>query len=157
MGRYKIFRENNILVYTAGGNSEHFAENFYEILRKFAYATSNQVGSSLLYSVEMGVPSFIFGDRSEIINTGDKNMPSGKYDFYKLVGFYEKFDAIFRGFDCEITVEKRKLVEHELGLDAGLNRYKMSVVLYLALIKWIFSAGFVRWSKDLFKKILKKQ
>lgn len=153
LGRHKIFMDNDIPVYTAGNDFEHFTERFYGILKKFAYASSNQVGSSLLYAVEMGVPFFIFGDRSDNTNFGDKNIPLGKYDIYEAINYYKDVDAKFRGLDCGITEEKKKLVEYDLGIYDGLSRGKMALVLYWALARWVFSAGFWKWTAVSLKKL----
>ena len=154
---HKIYLENGIPVYTAGGNNDNFAKNFYNILKNFSYATSNLIGSCTYYSVEMGVPFFIYGDKPELVNTSNENIPRGRYDFYKNHAHYQMLHNLFSGLDCEITTDKKKLIETDLGLYNSVSRLKMAYILYTSLFKWIFSAAFIRWSKDLFKKILKKQ
>lgn len=157
-GVYKIFMENNISVYTAGGNSQFFAERFYNILKNFSFATTNLVCSSLFYAVEMGTPCFIYGNRPEYVNRGNKNIAMGAYDYYDGNEFFKKIHEIYSDLNCEITDENKKLIEIDLGVYDGLGRIEMSVVLYLALIKWIFSFGFWRWLAFIFnryKKLIK--
>lgn len=152
---HRIYLENGIPVYTAGGNNDNFAKNFYNILKNFSYATSNLIGSCTYYSVEMGVPFFIYGDKPELVNAGNENIPAGKYDFYAGHDYYQRLHNIFSGLDCEITSEKKTLIETDLGLYEGVSRLKMTYILYTSLFKWIFSAAFVRWVKDIFRKVLK--
>lgn len=154
-GRHKIFMENGLPVFTAGGNSAGFADRFYGILKNFAYATSNLIGSTTYYSVEMGVQFFIYGDKPILINNGDANVPAGEYDFYAGHKHYQELHKMFSTLDCGITDEKRKVIEYDLGVYDGVSRLKMSWLLYSSLFKWIFSAAFIRWSSDTFKKIIK--
>jgi|GEM_PF-2158435 len=154
-GHYNIFMENGIPVFTVGGNNGKFAERFYNIIKNFSYVTSNLVGSSLYYAVEMGTPFFIYGDKPLFFNKGDVNMPSGEYDFYDGHKHYQNVHRTFSGLDCEMTDEKIKIVEHDLGLDAGLSRGHMSAILYLSLIKWIFSLASLRWIRRSISRIKK--
>lgn len=156
-GRYKIFMDNNVPVYTVGGNSEYFAERFYNILKKFKYASSNSVGSSMFYAVEMGVPFFIYGNKPENINDGDSNLPLGKYDFYEGREYFQMLDKLFSDLDCKITEEKKKIVETDLGVYDGISRLKMAFVLYMSLFRWVFSVAFYRWLLKSFKRLINKK
>lgn len=157
-GRYKIFMCNNISVYTAGaGNSKHFAERFYNILKKFKFASSNLVGSSMFYSVEMGIPFFVYGNKPKNVNDGDSNLPFGKYDFYEGREYFQTLDEMFSDLDCEINVEKKKIVETDLGIYEGISRLKMAVVLYTSLFRWMFSAAFYKWLLKSFKRVINKK
>lgn len=142
IGRHKIYLKNNIPVYTAGNDPNFFIERFYDILKKFKYASSSQAISSLFYSVEMGIPFFIYGNRDEKINKGDPNYPVGKFTAYEDDKFYQLVDKMFSGFECEITEEKIKLVESTLGVYDGISRKKMAYVLYSSLVKLFFSKAF---------------
>lgn len=154
-GLYKIFMENGIPVYTAGGNSEYFAERFYDILRSFSFATSNMVSSSLFYAIEMDVPFFIYGDKPYFFNKGNEHYMMGKYDFYAGNDFFQRVHEFFLGVRSEITKEQKMLVESELGLYDGISRKKMAAILYFSLIEWMFSSGFLRWLVFISKKIIK--
>lgn len=152
-GRYKLFMEKGIPVFTAGAcYNEKYAENFYDIFKNFSYATSNLVGSPLYYCVEMGTPFFIYGDKPLFMNRSDANLPIGKYDIYEGDEYSQNLHKIFSTLDCNITEEKRKIVETDLGIYDGLSRLRMFVILHLALIKWIFSGAF---RKRFFRWILK--
>lgn len=142
IGRHKIYLKNNIPVYTAGNDFNFFIERFYDILKKFKYASSNQVSSSLFYSVEMGTPFFIYGNKSENINKSDPNYAEGKLTDYEDGEFYQLLDKMFSGFECEITDEKKRLVESNLGIRDAIKRKKMAYVLYSSLFKLFFSKAF---------------
>ncbi len=144
IGRHEIYLKNNIPVYSAGDDFNLFIERFYEILRKFKYASSNQVGSSLFYAVEMGVPFFVYGNKAENINKSDPNYPLGKLTDYENSEFHQTLDRIFSGFDCEINIKKREIVERNLGIYDGISRKKMAYVLYSSLLKLFFYKSFYR-------------
>lgn len=139
-GRHKIFQKYGIPVYTAGHiYDRRFTERFYEILRKFTYATSNHLGSYALYSVDMGIPFFIHGEQASTINKGDPNCPYGKYDPSSISSQYKRTRTIFEGIRAEITEDQKNLVEAELGINDGISRSKMAFILYSSLLKWLFS------------------
>lgn len=144
IGRHKIYLKNNISVYTVGDDFNFFIERFYDILRKFKYASSNQASSSLFYSVEMGIPFFIHGNRTENINKADLNYPLGRLTDYEDSEFYQTLDKMFSGFECEITNEKKRLVESNLGIYDAISRKKMAYVLYSSLVKLFFCKAFYR-------------
>jgi hypothetical protein len=158
-GRHKIYIKNNIPVYTAGHCSDLFIERFYEILKKFKYASSNLVSSSLFYSVEMGITFFIFGNKDEKINKNNLNYPTGKRLIYNEKNeFDQSLEQIFSGFDCEITEEKKRIVEGTLGIYDGVSRKRMAYILYTSLFKLIFSIDFYKYLIDfLIKHIFAKK
>ena len=138
-GQHKIFLKYKIPVYTAGNGADYrFAERFYNILRNFSYATSNMVGSYLYYSVEMGIPFSIYGNKQIFINSGDPNVTIGEYDPYKESPSYRKVYDMFFGLHTKITQEQKELVEVDLGLRHGISRAKMAYVLYNSFIKWAY-------------------
>lgn len=149
-GKHKIFEKYNIPVYTAGHiYDSEFVIRFYDILKNFAFTTSNHVGSYVFYAVEMGIPFFIYGNRPIMINKGDPNCPDGAYDPLKLSSQLGRTASLFEGVRPDITKEQRELVEAELGLDDGVGRLKMAVILYSSILKWIFSRrsiGYI-WSR----------
>ncbi len=139
-GRYKPFLERNIPVFTAGDVSDYrFTERFYGILRKFAYATSNVVGSYAYYAVEMGIPFSIYGNSQEYINAGDPNISIGAYDPSKESKTYQRAYDLFHGLFTSITPEQKKMVETELGIRHGISRWKMAQALYVSFLKLLFS------------------
>lgn len=91
-----------------------FVQNFYEILRRHKYATSNQIGSYTFYSVEMGIPFFILGESAELDNSGEPLMPL-KFNYADYpIGEYAT--ELFRGPTQTISAEQKKFAEDELGV-----------------------------------------
>ena len=139
-GRYKTFMERNIPVFTAGSVSDYrFTERFYSILRNFAYATSNLVGSYTYYAIEMGIPFSIYGNRQKYINKDDPNICIGEYDPYKEDKAYKRAHDIFTGLFTSITSEQKEMVDTGLGIRNGISRWKMAQVLYMSFLKFTFS------------------
>lgn len=139
-GHHKIFLKYKIPVYTAGNSlDDRFVERFYAILQKFSYATSNMVGSYLYYTVEMGIPFSIYGNKPFFINKGDPNVRMGEYDPLRESVLHRKIHEMFNGLNMEITPEQKELVEIELGLRDGISRSKMAYVLYASLFRWVIS------------------
>lgn len=143
-GRHKNFLNRNIPVVTAGNTSDYrFPERFYDILRKYKYATSNLVGSYTYYAVEMGIPFSVYGEKQKFINHSDQNIIFGEYDPYKESESYRAIYDLFNGLNRSITPEQKKLVETDLGIFDGIGRKKMAKVLYASFLKFIFSrSGF---------------
>lgn len=116
-----VFKKRGFDVVTAGKgrqNALEFVKNFYSILSRHRYATSNDIGSYLFYAVDMGIPFFLMGD---VISYYDRHTGalirsscSGD-DVYKDV-----FTAFSVRVD-KITEEQASLVEKELGLDGNVN------------------------------------
>lgn len=152
-GADKVYRKYKIPIYTAGYYfDDRFSERFYDILKRFKYATSNLVGSYLYYAVEMGIPFSIYGQKQELINKSDPNLSHGEYDPYKMSSFYRKAFKLFRGLNINITPKQKNFVEINLGLRDAVGPSEMREILYKSLFEWMFSLRPV-W---LFGRILRK-
>ncbi len=155
-GVHKEYLNQGINVVTAGNTSDYgFTDNFYNILRKYNYSTSNSVGSYAFYSIEMGIPFFIYGPRAKCFNKSDKNLPLGKCNSFKISDRSCHYYKMLSIFPPTITPEIRTKVETDLGLIDGVGRAKMALLLYYSLIKFIFSLASVRWVIRLVK-LMKK-
>lgn len=134
-GYHEIYQNNGFKVHTAGNAyDDSFIKRFYSLIRNFKYTTSNNFTSSLFYSVEMGIPHFIYGSRPVIFwENGNTHGKSGVYEDYLHGELYINTMKKFSYPDIEITDEKMKFVETELGLYDGISRAKMAFILYLAL------------------------
>lgn len=130
-GVHKVFYNKGLDVVTVG-NPMHdsFIERFYELVRKYRYATSNEVGSYMFYTVEMGIPFFLYGIEPDLYNHGDPNIESGKYDSYKRTNQYKKIKELFSNPVDAVTAIQRTFVEEELGVSNSISRLKMASILY---------------------------
>lgn len=160
-GQHNAFLKHNFRVFTAGSPDDYrFTENFYAILSKFKYTTSNLMMSCLYYSVEMGTPHFLYGKEPLFINSGDTNAVLGKYDVNKFEKV-QQVNKLFKGVSNRISLEQKLFVQKGLGIDDGIGRFKMSVIAYLSFIIYFFShLGFiikkVFTGKQYKKQILRK-
>lgn len=154
-GYHKIFIENGFPVYTAGDTMDvRFAERFYAILKNFKYSTSPMIGSYTYYSVELGVPFFLHGQKPLLINKSDSNIQKGKYEY--ATHNYTAVAALFSEPVSKVSSEQKKFVQLHLGVNDCLSRRKMFFVLILAL----FEVSFFKFAATLVfrkcAKILKK-
>lgn len=134
---YKIYMEHGFNVYTAGSPEDHrFIERFYDILKHFKYSTSNDIGSHLFYPVEMGIPFFIYGEKTDYVYSDSANKKGG-FHFQDLGNYnevYNLFKVPISDNGVQITKEQKKFVIEESGLEHGLSRWQMFFLLYWALI-----------------------
>jgi FkbM family methyltransferase len=133
-GLHKLFLNKGFRVFCAGSPfSYSFAKNFYEILRHHKYSSSNMVMSCLFYSVEMGIPHFIYGNPPAFVNKGDINLEVGDYDVMGIPKL-KRVGQMFQGPFDTLTKEQVEFVHHELGITKGISRNKMSFILYRSLL-----------------------
>jgi FkbM family methyltransferase len=156
-GLHKKFIDNGFDVFTAGNSlDDRFLERFYSIIKNFKYATSNILGSYTYYCVEMEIPFFIYGEKPQLINKLDLNIPMGEYDPYKSVDLYRKAHDLFVEISTIITEDQRSLVNRDLGKYDGIGRIRMALILYYSFFKWLLKwNNFVDISKGIFINIFK--
>lgn len=105
-------------VVTAGpATSPDFPERFYEILSSCKYACSNDVGTYILYSLEMGIPFFFIGERVVNILSEDNfnDLPAGEFRFDDRESGKEVFRLFDTGPATAVTPEQRSWFERESG------------------------------------------
>lgn len=129
-----IYRKLGFKVTTAGPkftNSLDFVANFYEILRRHKYATSNEVGSYTFYAVDFGLPFFIRGEAPLLENEGarDANVSEKTYIDDFVIG--KRAMDIFRtGPSEKISALQRQFVRNEMGIDDCLSPQAMNQLLW---------------------------
>jgi hypothetical protein len=154
-GRHKFFLDSNIPVYTAGNSSDiRFIERLYSIIKNFNYTTSNYLGTITFYSIEMGIPFFIYGSKQVDINKSDENFPLGliKEKNNKDLDFLN-FKLDYTNFDGTIDREVLKYIEYKLGVNNGISRFRMAFVLWTSLFLWFFSIRSLSFFKISIRKI----
>lgn len=130
-GKHKPFMERGLPVYTAGNISDiRFVDRFYEILRHFKYATSNDSGSCLFYSVEMGLPFSLYGGGVSFVNEGNDDVSRGKLEEFE----YERRGRLyFSGINLETTPLQRDYVlNYFFGGEDPLSPAEMRRILFAA-------------------------
>jgi len=133
-GLHKELRCHGFPIVTAGNTlSTNFVDRFYDLVKDYAYATSQTWGSQVAYCVELGVPYFFLGERPELINIADKNLPTGVapqyWDSYHEE-YAKKAEALFRLPVDSVTGEQREFVESLLGVDSRITRGQVSWILW---------------------------
>ncbi len=109
-GRQNAYLEQGFNVYCSGARrGEDFAQNFYEILRRHKYSSSNGLGSYVLYSVEMGIPFSLLGPEATF-NSVD-------FDHYAKEPVVLRANELFQEFSPTISQEQRDFVIAEAGID----------------------------------------
>ena len=79
-GYYKKLRKYKIPIVTAGNTSSvNFVDEFYSILKKFKYATSNSPGTQMYYCTEMGIPYFLMGKTPKLVSNLSSKNPLGNF------------------------------------------------------------------------------
>jgi len=129
--KHKPFIENGFDVYCAGHYSNNdFAENFYKILRKFKYSSSNIIGAYTYYSIEMDIPFFIWGRKERFINSGEIGIKIGNFDPSDYCDTYKLHYKLFSSVSGVISRQQKDVSIECLGLKTGLGRFRMSFILY---------------------------
>ena len=156
-GRHKVFLDSNIPVYTAGNTSDiRFIERLYSIIKNFNYTTSNYLGTITFYSIEMGIPFFIYGEKQIDINKNDVNFPMGvlKENKNNEIDFLNDKLSL-KNVNDTIDSEVKNYIERKLGLYDGVSRKKLALVLWKSFIFWLFSVRSLSFFKLLFMKVVK--
>ena len=134
LGRDKVYLKHGFEVVSAGKKlrgSLNFVRNFYSILSKYKYSTSNEVGSYSFYAVELGIPFFLLGEEPTIFNKDNKD-PNSK-ERSKLSDYPSGRGAIqlFAGKDREkISSAQKDFVLEELGIPDMVGSKKLKTALF---------------------------
>jgi hypothetical protein len=125
----KHFNFGNFKICSAGNAySNNYVKNFYDLIKSYKYALSNQPGTYLLNCVDLGIPFSLIGKEPVHINHGkDVNVP----DKYKISQFEfgEHVYKLFKGLNLEISFEQKKLVNDEMGYDDRISPNELRDVL----------------------------
>ncbi len=135
--RHKSFLEKKINVVTAGHMADpNFTHNFYHILKKHKYGSSNQISSCAFYCVEMGIPFFLYGDEPLFNNFGeDHNRPKGLYNLSSLSVDIEDNPFKFSSLeDVGLTVSMQNLSDKVLGINDKVNKKELVLVTITSAI-----------------------
>ncbi len=152
--RNLIYQKYGFELLTAGNSHDYrFIERLYKIISNAKYTTSNDIGTITLYSLEMGIPFFVYGKRQVSYNKSDINFPIGKRNFpdHPLYSHLYNFLKLDNEFNFKkVNEDLLEEVKKFLGIKDGVSRKKMAVILWYAFFSWLFS----RRSLTHFKKKL---
>ena len=137
-GHYKIFEEEGFTVITNGYIANpKFPDYLYEHISSYKYTTSNHAGSYAFYSLEMGIPFFLYGDDIKT-NFKDFGLMNGvnmkdfvEENFLKTITKQMIFDI---NTDITITPDLKRSIEVIIDKD---NQLSVQSVRNLVLKNWI--------------------
>ncbi|MCW2249523.1 hypothetical protein M2352_005206 [Azospirillum fermentarium] len=150
-GNTQAFLDRGIPVFTAGHIFDpNFCVEFYDILKNFAYATSNvALGTASFLSIEMGLPFFVMGAEAHYFLDGqDPNInedwstetrfieracqdPLAK-EFYRILPRWEDMAP-----DADVTLSKTlaDLTFHMMGGNAKIDKHQLRKLIFLSHIQ----------------------
>ena len=130
------YEKLGIKVVSAGHvHSSSFVDNFYDILSEHKYATSNAIGTYVLYSIEMGIPFFLYGEKEKINRLIRKGNDGGSLESMrllaeKLFSYSENELAYSQG--VIITKEQKDFVLSESGVEDCIKPEELRKLLLKA-------------------------
>ncbi len=138
-GHHSAFVERGIPVSTAGHMADRsFALAFYRILRTARYSTSNLLGSYTLYSIEMGIPFFLYGELPLFNNAhGDRNRPQGIYGVDANPELARLQQSFIFDLSKPIVISEaiRDLCWNKLGLNEINDKRELRHFIYMWFLK----------------------
>lgn len=163
MGRDKEYLARGFKVVTAGKNlrgSLDFVKNFYELLKNHKYATSNDIGTYTFYSVEMGIPFFLHGDRSYSSNKDGLDVNIGKIAYMESYKYGRIANRLFdTGPTTSISPKQRLFVNSEMGLSDSLSKVELKKTIINNTKRWDYWLVYVPlyWLLSLIKFLVPKK
>lgn len=144
---HKVLRKYNVNIVTVGhGNSQNFHKKFYELVNHFKYTCANiyepDLSSSFFYTLDAGIPTFLFKHKSQKIGDGTnpeyiKRFSTKVLDKFEL----KKFSKIYKRFSKirdKVSVEDKKIINFYIGRDCDdnsfFNKIKIQFILYKSLL-----------------------
>lgn len=117
LGQHEPFVKHNIPVYTCGhlGDAK-FAHNFYNLIKRYKYLSSNHVGSYAVYSLEMGIPFILYGGGSKGVASekgGDSEMNTKTANTIMEGKVYKSIEAAFRYTDEMLEATEPVITEEQ--------------------------------------------
>ncbi|WP_124573749.1 hypothetical protein [Herminiimonas sp. KBW02] len=133
-GHHKELRRHGFPLVTAGNSSSTmFVDRFYNLIKNYSYATSQDWGSQVAYCVELGVPYFFMGSIPKLINLSHPGQVIGevpRYQDEKHEHLVLQAERLFRSPVDQVTLEQATFVRSMLGLDSKLNQADISKILW---------------------------
>lgn len=148
---YRPFLKKGMPVYCAGHMlDDMFPSNFYSILRGFRYSTSNMVGTSAYYSVDFGIPFFIYGPEVKLINHGgDASIVPAKETTYFAPEnsidpeILKEFKMFSFDVNSPVTIPEghRAYVAERVGADNEYDLLAIQAALWARYLRLVATAG----------------
>lgn len=118
-GADKILENEGLKVISATtyNPNQEFMQNFYEILRQYKYSTSNDISSSAMYAVELGLPFFLYGKYPTYsINEDGWDCPKGTFSENLAPEYIATSKIMPHEPTTKISKELKEYVDAEMGV-----------------------------------------
>jgi hypothetical protein len=155
-------RKYNIPLITAGTMiSQKFVDRFYKMLLSFEYSTSPNIGSHAFYSIEAGVPFFLYGDsptyqikNSKMVSDGELNLQD--YGDEEDINNLNRLQSLLSYGSILINEELQNIVNTYMGLDSNMTKKGMFFILFVEFFSHLdefIISYYKRFFNHLFKLI----
>lgn len=145
-GAYKPFLEKNIPVFCSGHMKDYdFPLNFYNIIKNFKFSTSNAIGSYAYYSIEMGIPYFMYGKAPSIYNHGNnsgfikgKEVPYLDESIKDFEFIRKEINLTTFDINSSVTISKdlQNYIDTKLGNNNKYNLIKIHISIWTRFIRY---------------------
>lgn len=151
-GYHREIRKYGIPLVSAGeSSSPYFVDRFYDIIKKFKFATSNSGGSELFYCEELGVRYFLMGQKPERVNLACEDLPLGplvpRDSVCAQTGDIKR--QLFSQFPPIPSEPKASFVRSVLGLDLDDRRCKW-------LLRGFYAFEMTRHAPELSRPVVRR-
>lgn len=129
-----VYKNFGIPILTAGHRHDaEFVDRFYDILRLARFTTSNSASTITLYSVEMGIPFFVYGDRPDLYDpVAEERIGSSEKESARSHFVFDNLD------DVAIRTEHKEFAHRETGLNESLSPKELRrLCMRMLLMRWI--------------------
>jgi len=150
--RADVYRKSGFEVVSAGPRFRKglkFVKNYYKILSRHQYATSNEIGSFTFYAIDLKIPFFLTGEIPLITNVKLLNRDMGATSKIDQEYYGRQAIKMFStGPTTKITADQEKFVIDEMGLKDCLSREQMHKLFweYFKKDKRRYTGTLVYWA-----------
>src|SRR5690606_10882803 len=133
--KHLLFEKAGFECVTAGHMfNKDFISNFYEILIRFKYSLSNDVGSHTFYSIELGIPFSLVCDSARISITEAEELENALLK--KSLAFQGRIEEMIvrNKLNYQIIPQIKEIVLQEMGIYEGISKVKLGVLLIVSSI-----------------------
>lgn len=123
IGLHRELRQFGLPIISAGNSaSPLFVDRFYDLIRRFSFATSPGVGTQTFICEELGVQYFLFGDCPKPPDS-IMAMPGSSAGVERAISI----ERIFRDLPGENSAQKRRLVQSALNLNLDEEHVRLGL------------------------------
>ena len=140
LGRHKELRSWGFPIVTAGdSNNTHFVDRFYELISRFRFTASSDLGSQVFYCIEAGFSHFLTKTNLKYVATGTGDLALGQernpldYGTEDDLAELREFENSLRHHLSTPSSFQTSFVAASLGIGQGLSPGLARLILYREL------------------------